>query len=557
MKIKEFLKKLIILATVLSLTPFIQGGCGGGGGGGGGSPPTPSEDVTDAPEGTTDTPLFEGFALSVEEEDFWEFDWDVHTSSVYSGGGSSETTTGSFRITLGPPTTIDGMTAYPMLLSGENNKAEDGTGGYVVPRWSHMAFSGHKICLSDDGTTMKEVFDAMDGTVLGFGFFTALGDDTLFEVGSGTISNDYINESAYVLSRSEDQSRCEYFGSYGTICGGADSDYSITEREYYQAGIGPVGYYKYFGFSSGGTFDSYHTSTTVHIGLTACSLRGDTVDYILDTEPNDSPGTAQLIDVPITLKGRVLDDQDPYEHSTYMTVNELSEAEPNHSPRTAQPLSLPVVIQGDTQDTDPSSPQNVSYPPHYYSTTTEDWYSFSVPADRSGHVRLELDIEGDSTADLDLLLFDNAASTTLGAGLKDNPASNDPIEEIHTTLTPATYLVAVDAYLTPSGRVNYTLDIRHQGSPGSARAIEEWYSFTLTEQTQRTITLTIVDFDNQYDDLDLFLFDDSANVLLGSSLKDNPYLNDPTETVTVILDPGTYLLGVDALWACRYTLTIE
>ena len=59
---------------------------------------------------------------------------------------------------------------------------------------------------------------------------------------NGHLDNDYISASAAYLSQASSSGGCEYFPDVGTICPGDDRE-GLTVRDYFQAGIGPVGYY--------------------------------------------------------------------------------------------------------------------------------------------------------------------------------------------------------------------------------------------------------------------------------------------------------------------------
>jgi hypothetical protein len=352
------------------------------------------------------------------------------------------------------------------------------------------------------------------------------------------------------VSQSASEEQCEYFPGVGTICG--DSSYSWTEKEYYKEGTGPIGYYYYNSFSDcGGGFCSGATWTH-NVGLIVSSLRGDTVDYELETEPNDSPDTAQSANPPAVIKGsgNVTD-------GTLVRINEAQETETNDSPGEAQSLDLPVLSTGDAKVGDLSYNFVFNYQGNDISVDAEDWYTFTLSSPQTD-LNIKLNFQGSSTADLDLYLFDSSFTTLLAYSIKDNPNTdpNDPTETISATLDPETYVIAVDAYAPPDSSVEYTLDLNYQGNKGNEQEVEDWYTFTLTSQASITVTLTFEG--STTTDFDLYLLNASADTVLASNREDNPTSDDMSETITETLNPGTFLIGVDAFnGSGDYTLTVQ
>jgi len=76
-------------------------------------------------------------------------------------------------------------------------------------------------------------------------------------------------------------------------------------------------------------------------------------------------------------------------------------------------------------------------------------------------VTITLSFEGDTTADLDVFLIDAAVTTLYGYSVHDNQAApKDQNERIKISNLPAgDYRIGVDAFLSPSGAVTYTLQL--------------------------------------------------------------------------------------------------
>lgn len=216
------------------------------------------------------TPKFPGFDFTLSEGTYWEFYWTYKKTSYVQGeGGSTDVDTGSFRITLGPPKTIGGVTSYEVLLAGDST---DPSHDYA-PRWKYIAINNNQILGSVDEITLQVIFDANDGEWQGGGFFTTFSAQSQIAASNGQIDNEFVQTSAIAAGRSANQDFCEIIAGY-TVCPN-DEEFTVAEKDYYKGGIGPLGYYLYLGFSSsGGDFYTSFTYTR-HLGLIATSLRAD------------------------------------------------------------------------------------------------------------------------------------------------------------------------------------------------------------------------------------------------------------------------------------------
>ena len=179
-----------------------------------------------------------------------------------------------FRITLGQPKSIQGMTAYELILAGDS--------GSSVPPWRYIAVEDNKILGSLGGSSLVTLFDGQEGVWAGSGFFdTRFDANELSKARKGTITEREEIASwpgvrvgpAIVVGRANSQSECEIIEGR-RICPRQES-HSFAEREWYRAGIGAVGYHFRSSSSySGGDFFSSHSSEE-HVALVASSLRGD------------------------------------------------------------------------------------------------------------------------------------------------------------------------------------------------------------------------------------------------------------------------------------------
>lgn len=416
---------LIIIGALLS-------SCGGGGSGSG-SLSSNTTNTGDSGNGTggngtggggTTQPVFSGFDFSLATANFWEYRWDYYENTWAQG--SSPTTSrdnGRFWVVLGPSVQIQGITAYEVLIYGRSKKRAEYSTRTFGPRWKYVAIDGSKIYGSTDGSALTLIFDAMTGKWPGGGFFTTLPASTLNIAQSGAISsyNSYVTGTAIVAQRSSSQSQCEIYGDI-TICG--DSSYNYNEEEYYRVAIGPLGYYYYNTFEDcGGGFCSGATWRH-NAGLTASSFTSQSNPLVTESEPNDSPATAQQITTANPVIGSVSQSTLANLGNTVISVTVLDDS--NNS----------VAIQ----------------------PTVEDWYSFSLAT--AATITITLSFENTAGADLDIFLMNSAGTSLIAYGVHDNLNRQDQYERVRvTSLAAGSYRIGVDGYLPASGAVPYTLQI--------------------------------------------------------------------------------------------------
>ncbi len=214
-------------------------------------------------------PTFTGFDFDLGQGDYWDFYWSYEYNRVVQGsGGSHSSDGGHFRITLGASRSIEGVTAYEIVMSGDYTDNE----WDYTPRWKYLAVDGSQILGSTTGQTLEIVFDAKNGTWHGGGFWADQSDEVQMTAVAGSIQNEFIETQAIAIRTSDGQDFCQNVAGH-RICPN-ETEWTLSESEYYKGGIGPVGYHLYFGWSSngGGFFTSF--SHERHIGLVASSLAG-------------------------------------------------------------------------------------------------------------------------------------------------------------------------------------------------------------------------------------------------------------------------------------------
>jgi hypothetical protein len=512
---------------------IINASCGGGGSSSSNdeddinNPINDNNDATDTSDNPTSTtePAISGFDYTIAKGDYWEFGWDNKSTFSSAHSSSNSSSQSRFRVTLGNSITVNGLTFFELLLSGNTTTNKDKS---LAPNGKYLAISNNQlILLEEDQVSQKVVFDAQTGFWPGSGFFASFPSETLFEANLASITNDYCNQEAYKVSESSSASQCEYFPGVGTVCGG-DYNENLDEREYYAEGIGPIGYYSHSSMSDWSSSDGGWSSTnTTNIGLTSSSKRGDTLDYDLEVEPNNQISQATPITLPAKIVGdNTAEDQLGGTVEVPLATASLNEAEPNDSNSVPQVVGIPSHITGDVMEGDTYTSVSVQPNPGdtTYIATFEDWYEVTLGSGAT--LNIELDFQGTS-ADLDMYLFspDNATSvTTHDNSIDDNLSTGVYSESMSKYLAAGTYYVAIDGFATASGRASYTLNI---ATENLMIEICDWFSFTLPHQSTVTIRIT---GDSTY----VLTDTTGTDVLLGT--------NDAFTSIT--LDAGTYLIGL-------------
>ena len=258
---KALVATLFILILSVALMNCGEGGEGSPSPGGTTATPTtqPTKGQTTQPAKgpTTQAAKFPGFSLSLSTGTYWHYS--------YSSGSA----TGVFQVTLGAPTSIGGVTAYKVVVTGG--------GSDVAPRWKYLASKDNQLLGSTDGITLQVILDAQSGMWQGGGFFTNYPQATWLSLSEcslspGKDSSFAAPTSAVKTSLSKGKPSSE------TIEGQTfynSTSFSLSEAEYYKAGIGPIGYYySESSYVSGGSFQpgaSYSLKKDVR--LLATSLK--------------------------------------------------------------------------------------------------------------------------------------------------------------------------------------------------------------------------------------------------------------------------------------------
>jgi hypothetical protein len=293
-----------------------------------------------------------------------------------------------------------------------------------APRWRYIAKVDRKILGSEDGISLKTIFDGQTAQWYGGGFFTTFADTTLLTAIAGEIDNNYLNSPALSVGNEDSQSLCEWVAGEW-ICPNEDS-YNRRINEYYIENTGPVGFY-YNNYSYfGGTFPQAFRWIE-NVGLIESSFWG-------------SP-----------------------RKSIY------SEVEPNNYQSDSHAVYNPSIASGNVSI---GSGYRLGFGCAYPPTNVEDWYKFTLSRSAVVTIKLAFGVE----ADLDLFLMNDTSGlhqyksgmlcasyydsySLLSMSIDDNVNLGTFTEEIVVTLGAGNYFVGVDAYANPSGsNIDYKLE---------------------------------------------------------------------------------------------------
>lgn len=156
---------------------------------------------------------------------------------------------------------IGGILAFPLSLTGNPPAG-------AVPRLTHLALEGNVLLGSVGGASLATIFDAATGLWKGGGFFRTLSADSFYAPGPAMIDNAFMKDANVLgIGGGFTTDNAFYVEGYGYFTTG-EPDMSGRTQEYFEAGIGPVGYNDYFSYSE------YYTAsaTTKTIGLLDSSI---------------------------------------------------------------------------------------------------------------------------------------------------------------------------------------------------------------------------------------------------------------------------------------------
>ncbi len=229
----------ILGVTLIGCSGSSGGTSGGGSSGGGGG-------------GST------GIALTaaLQQGTYWEFSANTETvTSAQGSGTTSSTDFGVFRLTLGAPVQIGGMTMFPVTLSGKSLVG----GSNFAPRWSYVGISNGSLMGSIAGGAPQTIYNGTTASGAAAGFFISFAASETVNASNNTFTGQYNTLPAIRVGHSIAKGGCEtVFGT--TIC--QDTSTTFSEYEYFKDGIGPLGYQRNVNYSSSG--GGFSTSTTIN-----------------------------------------------------------------------------------------------------------------------------------------------------------------------------------------------------------------------------------------------------------------------------------------------------
>jgi len=242
--------------------------------------------------------------INLKSGDYWEYLWNWESENYAQGSGTDfETEIGIFTVTLQAPKIISGIEAFSVSISGNTS---NGSFDYA-PEWSCLAVGSDGSLLgSKDGSTLKVLYDASSTSWSGGGYFIPFPSDQTVSAFEGQFSGAYNQTAALVVSRQTSSGGCTYYPSIGqTICSG--DPMTITEREYYKEGVGPLGYFfeSQVSYSGGGFYTSHRNTHTVELINTSLVPTDGSVFHRPPWEDVTPLNTARYLHASVVLNGQI------------------------------------------------------------------------------------------------------------------------------------------------------------------------------------------------------------------------------------------------------------
>jgi len=336
---------------------------------------------------------------------------------VFSGYPSSGCSGGASGNTSLMATTID--------LSGGTVNTRAGSGGYGGGGSGSSGAAGTVDLIATD------LFKMISGSVYSSGELTLQAEQTeiygpitygtMIETIGGATDN---TPPDVVIQSPQDNSAIQWGDSLDVTIQVSDSGTGVNNLQV--TGFG---------------YDETHSATEVINGVLTVTIAAVTTPASLSVTATDNKGNNDTASL------------------TGLSMAYTQESEPNDSPSGAQVVDFPDIIEGKIQKDDAGTDTLLVYGSVSGTETVEDWYTFTV--DSYATYDITLDFSGsDSTTDIDLFLFDSSGATQLGQSYVDNPnpAILDYTESIRAYLDTGTYIIGIQAYIVASEE-NYTLTI--------------------------------------------------------------------------------------------------
>jgi hypothetical protein len=212
--------------------------------------------------------------------------------------------------------------------------------------------------------------------------------------------------------------------------------------------------------------------------MVSSSLRGNSVDYDLEIEPNNYIANATKIFWHELIVGhRPKMKGDNWEEGnfggvrTFSFVEPTAEIEDNDIPDQGQYFTtLPIMVTGGIFQADNSYSIDITGVPGLpdYQATFEDWYKLHLFSIKTIQIRLDFPPPNAFVKpDIDLFIMSIAGNTATihNFSTLDNPANGNYSEIITATLNAGTYYIGIDLYELQgsSGAVGYTLHLKEIG----------------------------------------------------------------------------------------------
>ena len=241
--------------------------------GGGGDNPAPSSSASPppvsppAPGGGVPDPR--SITASLSTGSYLEFLATSNSTSVSPAGSSATQDYGQFRLTLGAPRQVAGISGFSVAVSGKTT-----VGGHAFgPRWTFIAQVGTGWLGSVDDQTLVTLYEpAMPAGATGF--FLAASASRPLSAAAGRFEGAYNSYQGLSVGAASSDGGCRWVLS-DVICGATTTTFS--QQELLVDGIGPVGFRQSVGYiSSGSAPQTIRRTLTLELVGTSLAARDGT-----------------------------------------------------------------------------------------------------------------------------------------------------------------------------------------------------------------------------------------------------------------------------------------
>lgn len=263
-------RRLSVLIAILSIAALTAGLSACGGGGGDGPAPVAASPPSAPPPSGGGAPDQRSITAQLSTGSYLDFLATSRSTSVSPSGSSATQDYGQFRLTLGAPRQVEGISGFSVAVSGKTS-----VGGHEFsPRWTFIAQVGTRWLGSVDGQTLVTLYEPAvpAGTT---GFFLGASASRLLTAAAGRFEGAYNNYQGLSVAAASSDGGCRWVLS-DLICSATTTTFS--QQEQLLDGVGPVGFRQSVGYIAGGNApQTIRQTLTLELVSTSLAARDGTV----------------------------------------------------------------------------------------------------------------------------------------------------------------------------------------------------------------------------------------------------------------------------------------